>query len=494
MSCLIARRSLQLLLLALLVSCSSEELLAPRDARSIHPSADYYVGYSHVLTSGGDVLAWLNDINSDCSDSVDATIAGGTYTLPMAPNSPPGYGNLVLQHTCSNASPSRSVYIHGAGPTETILIQLNTTWGGYDVPLNGFLVYDNNVSFRDMSIQSDGQHPDYDEYGGDGVRFEQVTGGSVRNTTFTGMQGSGVDSHESSNIFVDSVSVQCNVGSTQALFAMGLIIRQSDHVSIMRSHVRNCHYESYYLDVASNNEIGFDAASCDNGFLCRNGVAIIGRDEGCIDRPSNYNYVHDDTLNGYNYYRPIIEIYGGGSTKYNTIEYNGINGADHHGIWLDKNHVEGPADPPTACGGNYAAPDLHGSNYIHNNSISYTGRLAFADSTGEGGVGIWVGSNSNNLVGNWITGANDSGLNIDFGTTNNSFINGRIWQSALDGAYVGGTYATVKDNDISYNGHWGVCLRVGSGTGNSLQWNNYTGNAFGPATTSTRSSPPLGCE
>jgi len=473
-------------------ACTSD-VLAP-GSNAIHPSADFYIGYSHVLANGGDVLAWVNDINADCSDSVDATIAAGAFTIPMAPELPPGNGNLVIQHTCSGASTARSVHIHGAGPGQTVLTQLNTTYGGYDVPLDGFLVYDNNVFFRDVTIQSDAQHPDLKLYGGAGVRFDNVAGGGVKNSVFIGMQIGGVDTYESSGIVMDSVSVQCNAGSVTPVYAMGLMIRESNYVTITHSNVRNCPYESYYLDIGQHNEISFNTASCDNGFHCRNGVAIIGRDEGCVDRPASYNYVHDNTLNGYNYYRPVIEIYGGGSTQYNTIEQNGINGADHHGIWLDSYHVEGPADSPSDCGGAYKAYDLHGSNYLHNNSISNTGRLAFNDTTGEGGVGIWVGSNSNNMVGNWITGANDSGLNIDFGTTGNSFINGRIWSSTWDGAYVAGAHATVQNNDISYNGHWGVCLNVQSGSGNSPQSNSYTGNIFGPSTTSTSTSPPLTCE
>src|SRR6185312_10381449 len=120
-------------------ACTSD-VLAP-GSTAIHPSADFFIGYSHVLTTGGDVLAWVNAINADCSDSVDATIAAGAFTIPMAPELPPGNGNLVIQHSCSGASTSRSVYIHGAGPGQTVLTQLNTTFGGYDVPLDGFLVY-----------------------------------------------------------------------------------------------------------------------------------------------------------------------------------------------------------------------------------------------------------------------------------------------------------------------------------------------------------------
>ncbi|MEO9225158.1 MAG: hypothetical protein ABI328_02140, partial [Gemmatimonadaceae bacterium] len=145
MTNVLTRSLLSCSILITVSSCHLIETTAPQRVE-LRPSADYYAGYSHTLSSGGDVLEWLAAINSDCSDSVDATISAGTFALPFAPpDAAPGYGNLVIQHTCGTASPSRSVHIHGAGPSQTILVQLNTTWAGYASPLDGFLVKDNNV-------------------------------------------------------------------------------------------------------------------------------------------------------------------------------------------------------------------------------------------------------------------------------------------------------------------------------------------------------------
>lgn len=307
----------------------------------------------------------------------------------------------------------------------------------------------------------------------------------------TGMPTAGIDSYQSSRVAVTDVTVHCDVGGAVNPYSMGIAIRASRSVVVSSSHVSNCHDEAYFIEAASNNTVQASTADCADGFLCRNAVAIIGRDDNGIDAPADSNSILQDTLAGRNFYRSIIEVYGGGPTQFNTIEANGINGADHHGILLDSWRLPNPTQ--TGCTTPVQDPEAHGHIYLHNNSIYNTGRLTFSDSTGQGGVGIWLGSNSNTLMGNWIIGSGDQGIDVDFPAAYNSITNGRIWQSKFDGVYGAGPHTTVTNNDISYNGHYGVCLRVGGSTGNALQWNAYTSNAWGNTATSTKSTDPLGC-
>lgn len=161
----------------LLGACTADRVAGVRTPQD--PAKDVFIGYSHVLNPGDDVGAWLQAINSDCSDSVDATISPGQFDLPaQVNNGAPGYGNLVVQDTCAGAPNTRRVFIHGAGARATTLVQVNTTPGPYPVPLDGFLVLDSNVYFADLAIQGNAQNPDPDVFGGAGIRFSGVAGGA----------------------------------------------------------------------------------------------------------------------------------------------------------------------------------------------------------------------------------------------------------------------------------------------------------------------------
>jgi hypothetical protein len=457
-----------------LASCS-EVLTAPSRVAPTASGDAIITPQTHVLSTPTDaaVQQWAAEVSADCAPNVSAVIMPGNYVLSHA---------ITINNPGHACSPSRQITIAAYTSLADTLYQTyvypTSLTGHYPTAENVFHVLTPNVTISDNVIGSNGSPGnDTEDFAGAGVRFEGDSGasGAVRNNHIFGMQSSGVDTYNSSNIVIDNNTISCtSLSGVQAGNNMGINVRARGGmvgIVVTNNHVSNCNDEAILTESASGVRVVANTIDC-SGYSCGYGIVLqghIGMLQNCsVSQPTSNSYVGYNTINGYSIRAPIL-MWGDGPTVSDTLEENNVNGAIGMGIDL----AEAVEPSPYGCPTPPNDPSLRRYAFVHNNRVQ--------DAVG---YGIYIGGDHAQVFGNYVHHSNN-GIVVEQGADYADIESGH-YDTNNFGLVVRSRYSTIYGNGMYNNTQWGVCYDTLS----TLLWNDYSGNAFGNIAAYTYGSSP----